>query len=1223
VLLKEIRFHVVGDSQTSTLLPPAGLGSIDLSRPAAAVAKIEVELGRSFSAQFWSYRSSAPPSGSANGHAQLFSFNDKTAAYVTAEDGSTYFSFATSSLPEEDERVHVAVDGDGDVGKWCHWSLVLDIDADKISVFKFGLLQGSAHISSSNAAKTAGTVWLGNIHSSQQRTTVCPASEVSYFSAVQPRSCPSSTGGGLIQDCSSCDLVCGELCISERGATDGLTDLVNCANSTVYMASCLAPSYSLFTDLRLWDRALTCVESAVTEYWLPPPADAPGLKSWFRFESGSLTSAAGGVGGNMTMEIRNLMSRTVSPDPGSFVSTAMPITAALECRFRNVIVFTDPLKTFTATAPSASFSDEDCVNMQQKISVEYAFRDDFKDNIRSQCVYANGRLLQSYGAGNNGPGPGGTYTVSIGANKTIDIGSSPYLLSKTVYLAQQLPENACPTTIVAGNKTFAVTQIANTNQLEVRRTDEDAGWGEDLQLVCNMPGARQTFCVQASLAGTDLGYTCVTGLFYDGGPMDLRPRISKYGITFSFTDTSVHEDSFEIVRADSVNTINEGSIVVKVPYKLQGCGRDFSAITFSDQDAAQHPGLVFVYGVRARNEEKGYSTAQAVNAYRVPFMARLTIKVKTDSQVGVSEVEVEACHYAPDASGKLVKGNRCWRGGTDVHGQIDFDIEVADAEWTSLTQYFHVRPIPHPLTPVCHRSGHASLAPAGDAENPPPMSKYEPMNMTVAVDHFMENALDFTDKSSSLITGEVIFVGNLVEGARCPVANATVTVVKSGTEESYTTDSEGRFSFSAQNSEVVEVTVSYNRHIFQEPKQSFVMGSTGLAMTFFDITTEQLDLVLSDESGSEQYTTDSLRWEVSTAVCTPTLTFEFTGVVSALVPAMPFAIKIAAAPAVSLDRMDQGEAAAHNLCAEEMSVPIIEFFRELGNLDRAVDLRDEPASLVYTYRTGMCLITSQLFRLPPTSADTCDTPNNNYISVQQGQRMPIYLQMFEQFQTDSMVVPIPVVGTVRLREEISGDDSTCSPTKGIVEACMYPFDSNITMKLTVGVPTPSNNHLRPLTLDITRSPYNFDCPDYGCDTASLAEKLETIKIERWVPVTGDMTFGGADAPPKVFTVHSLCTHYALTMHSLCTHYALTMHSLCTHYALTMHPPRYSQCPPYSLYTILTIHHTHCTSQGIHSAHPRAARVQRPPRPPRRTVLGILVQVAADGYGCYPGGRRCQ
>jgi hypothetical protein len=100
-----------------------------------------------------------------------------------------------------------------------------------------------------------------------------------------------------------------------------------------------------------------------------------------------------------------------------------------------------------------------------------------------------------------------------------------------------------------------------------------------------------------------VGFECATGMHYNGQPMDLRPSMGAQGIEFSFTDTAIFEKSFEILRAESVQVIDNGIVAVKIPYDLQGCGRQFSSITFTDQASAQNPGFEFVYGVRARWED--------------------------------------------------------------------------------------------------------------------------------------------------------------------------------------------------------------------------------------------------------------------------------------------------------------------------------------------------------------------------------------------------------------------------------------------------------------------------------------------------------------------------------------------------------------------------------------------------------------------------------------------
>jgi hypothetical protein len=513
--------------------------------------------------------------------------------------------------------------------------------------------------------------------------------------------------------------------------------------------------------------------------------------------------------------------------------------------------------------------------------------------------------------------------------------------------------------------------------------------------------------------------------------MDLRPRISKYGIIFSFTDTSAEEQSYEIVRADSTDSIDQGSIVVAIPYNLQGCGRDFSSVTFADQEAAENPGIVYVYGVRALEmKDNGKQVSlTTVTSFRVPFYATLAIEIESSSGDSVSDTLVRACHILqePDGDGELPTSSHCWEGRTGPHGTVDFQIEVADPAWTSRRQWFFVAPVPESLLPECEavaEAGGGSDRGATDPENL--MSVFSPANKTIAIEHFGSQTMIFADESAAMVTGEIVFASELVNNVRCPIAGATVKVMKGGTTEDYTTDSAGRFSFSSSNSEVVRVEVSFGSHTFEDDGvQTFVMGVSARSIIFFSNTQRTLSLSLTDEGDRYPYTGDAVSWKVGTAMCDGRFSIDgLTGNVTRQVPALNYTVEMTDAPEMNLQTQSDGPGTMgvpqHVKCADTISVPIIEFFTDLGNLQREADLTSADASMRYVYRTGICLLdtTGQLFRLPATGADTC-LVDNNYVAYDQGQKMLLGLSVFEQSQLGDSGVGSQPLSNIPMHANIS------------------------------------------------------------------------------------------------------------------------------------------------------------------------------------------------------------
>jgi hypothetical protein len=413
------------------------------------------------------------------------------------------------------------------------------------------------------------------------------------------------------------------------------------------------------------------------------------------------------------------------------------------------------------------------------------------------------------------------------------IGSST-LKAKTVFLDRQLPVGSCygPTGICkvpSGNTLclkdsstgtqFKVELEEGTNKVIVTKSDGSIGWDIDLEIECAFPGARQTFCVSGTHDDGQLGHRCTTGLFFNGAPMDLRPVLGLHGIEFTFTDTSYGETAFEIVRGESIDTIQDGEIVVKVPYGLDGCGRQFSSIVFTDQQAMNNPGLTYVYGVRARNDGvvPTTMTTQAIVPYRVPWMGSVVTEVQTESDSPVSGALIRVCHF----EGPHVIADICWWARTDVYGQAKVDVLVAKQTWTSTLQRFKITAVPENIRANCN-----------GGTTPVRMSRFEPLSAVVQVEHFFSQVTAFTDTTAFEITGQVIFDPSAVFGSKCPVVGAVISILKGEEASTLTTDSDGRFGFSANRGEMLEVAVDYGKHKFKVKIDHWVHTSFSCLRSF-------------------------------------------------------------------------------------------------------------------------------------------------------------------------------------------------------------------------------------------------------------------------------------------------------------------------------------------------------------------------------------------------------
>jgi len=116
--INAIKFHVSANEQTTSTLPPSGLGSLDFAAlPKTLAARVQLTkdfaIGASFTVQLWAFRR-APTAGS-SAKEVLFSLNGKEAHY----EGDDFFVSLLDREGAAAQTVRIACDG-GDQGKWVH-----------------------------------------------------------------------------------------------------------------------------------------------------------------------------------------------------------------------------------------------------------------------------------------------------------------------------------------------------------------------------------------------------------------------------------------------------------------------------------------------------------------------------------------------------------------------------------------------------------------------------------------------------------------------------------------------------------------------------------------------------------------------------------------------------------------------------------------------------------------------------------------------------------------------------------------------------------------------------------------------------------------------------------------------------------------------------------------------------------------------------------------------
>ena len=134
---------------------------------------------------------------------------------------------------------------------------------------------------------------------------------------------------------------------------------------------------------------------------------------------------------------------------------------------------------------------------------------------------------------------------------------------------------------------------------------------------------------QKTKAGSSNGFVppCATGLFYNGAAIDLELIIDQKGVLFSFRDTALDENSFEILRRKTDKNwrpMGDYEVVVLIDSALDLCATTFSSITFVDYAALRNPGDQFEYAIRTKFEDASVDAVISDSVrFKVPWLGNV------------------------------------------------------------------------------------------------------------------------------------------------------------------------------------------------------------------------------------------------------------------------------------------------------------------------------------------------------------------------------------------------------------------------------------------------------------------------------------------------------------------------------------------------------------------------------------------------------------------------
>ena len=172
---------------------------------------------------------------------------------------------------------------------------------------------------------------------------------------------------------------------------------------------------------------------------------------------------------------------------------------------------------------------------------------------------------------------------------------------------------------------------------------------ECAQLAHAKPQSRRTYCViPKTKAGSSNGFvpTARTGCSITASLIDLELIIDQKGVLFSFRDTALDENSFEILRRKtdkSWRPMGDYEVVVLIDSALELCATTFSSITFIDDAVMRNPGDQFEYAIRTKFEDTSVDAVISDSVrFKTPWLGNVDGVVEVGTTQPVENVALRA-----------------------------------------------------------------------------------------------------------------------------------------------------------------------------------------------------------------------------------------------------------------------------------------------------------------------------------------------------------------------------------------------------------------------------------------------------------------------------------------------------------------------------------------------------------------------------------------------------
>jgi hypothetical protein len=312
--------------------------------------------------------------------------------------------------------------------------------------------------------------------------------------------------------------------------------------------------------------------------------------------------------------------------------------------------------------------------------------------------------------------------------------------------------------------------------------------------------SKHSYCVQTKFCPPDSGTCderntqikvttrCTTVLQYDGTPMDVFPRmLGKEGVSISWLDTRYDDTSgYRVYKYDASVPFAEDTsarLLKEIAVKKADCGLTHDYLDFRDTTTGSEPGLEVGYAIvpldGAGDEIKdkvgvsGHSSAPSSsgrrrrlqdtntgggggNGFIVTWFADIRVKVEAEGGGLVENVTAKLTRLMPDGTGDVSFYTNFLTDNTNEFGEATLEIRVQDRSWFSKTQHFRVE----------------VEKTSKNANNVDVPHVFSPTSEVVAVRHLSEPTIEFTDTTSTVISGTVSHAGfgaaYFTDGNNCP-----------------------------------------------------------------------------------------------------------------------------------------------------------------------------------------------------------------------------------------------------------------------------------------------------------------------------------------------------------------------------------------------------------------------------------------------------------------------